>query len=64
MIENNKTQLEEPKEEDKGTDMNDPKGHYVIPLKGFIIFISIVIVLMIVCVVVVLLNGGFNQWTN
>ena len=64
MIENNKTQLEEPKEEDKGADMNDPKGHYVIPLKGFIIFIYIVIVLVIVCVVVILLNGGFNQWTK
>ena len=64
MIENNKPNLEEPKEEDKGADMNDPRGHYVIPWKGFVIFVSIIIVLMIVCVVVIMLNGGFNQWSN
>ena len=64
MIENDKTRLEEPKEEDEGANMNDPKGHYVIPWKGFVIFVSIVIVLMIVCVVVIILNGGFDQWTK
>ena len=63
MIEEKKQpELEEAKEEDQGTNMNDPKGHYVFPLKGFIIFTSIIIVLIIVCVVVILCNGGFNQW--
>ena len=63
MIEEKKPpELEEAKEEDKGADMNDPKGHYVFPLKGFIIFTSLIIILMIVCVIVILCNGGFNQW--
>lgn len=64
MIENNKPQLEEPKEEDKGANMNDPKGHYVIPWKGFVIFISIILALMVICVAVILCNGGFDQWSK
>ena len=63
MIEEKKPpELEEAKEEDQGTNMDDPKGHYVFPLKGFIIFTSIIIALIIVCVVVILCNGGFYQW--
>ena len=63
MIEEKKPpELEEAKEEDQGVNIDDPKGHYVFPLKGFIIFTGIIIALIIVCVVVILCNGGFYQW--
>ena len=38
------------------------KDHYVFPLKGFLIFMGILLTLIIACVVVILCNGGFNQW--
>ncbi len=38
------------------------KDHYVFPLKGFLIFMGVLVTLIIVCVVVILCNGGFNQW--
>ena len=38
------------------------KDHYVFPLKGFLIFLGILITLIVACVIVILCNGGFYQW--
>lgn len=38
------------------------KDHYVFPLKGFLIFLGILVTLIVACVIVILCNGGFYQW--
>ena len=64
--------LDEKKEKDEiieeeASEVVDPdpkKIQYSIPWRGFIIVFSVLITLIIVCVVVIMLNGGFDQWSN